>query len=261
MGDHSTVDPSPLGQTGIRITPIGFGAVKIGRNQAMKYPRSYELPSDEEVFTLLNGILDLGINYIDTAPAYGLSEYRIGQALGHRSTEYVISTKVGESFVDGQSRFDFSQAAIRTSVERSRKLLHTDVLDIVLIHSDGQDEQILEQSDAVPTLLDLRQRGLIKAIGLSGKSHEGFLKALPWADVVMVEFCRSNQQHKQIIDEAQHAGVGVLVKKGLDSGQLDAKSAIQFVLSNPAVSSLVVGGLNLDHVRQNVMLADQVTLS
>ena len=261
MGDHSTVDHRTLGRTGIQITPIGFGAVKIGRNQHVKYSHAYELPSDEQVFALLNGILDLGINYIDTAPAYGLSEHRIGQAIGHRKSEYVISTKVGESFVDGQSSFDFSQSAIRASVEQSCKLLRAEVLDIVLIHSDGQDVRILEQTDAVATLVDLRQRGLVKAIGLSGKSNEGFLKALPWADVVMAEFSRTNPQYSHIITEAQRAGVGVVVKKGLASGQLDPHEAIQFVLSNPAASSLVIGGLNLDHVRQNVLVAKRYTLS
>jgi hypothetical protein len=77
----------------------------------------------------------------------------------------------------------------------------------------------------------------------------------------MVEFCRNNLQHNHIITEARRAGVGVLVKKGLASGRLDPKEAIQFVLSNPSVSSLVVGGLNLEHVRQNVLVAKQNSLS
>jgi len=87
--------PQPLGKTGILVTPIGYGAFKIGRNEGIKYPQGYALPSEAEVGRLLNGVLDLGVNLIDTAPAYGLSEHRIGQAIGHRRREYVLSTKVG----------------------------------------------------------------------------------------------------------------------------------------------------------------------
>src|SRR5882724_2716809 len=85
----------PLGRTGLAVSPIGLGALKIGRNQKVKYRAPYELPDRTAVETLLNGILDLGINYIDTAPAYGLSEERIGEALGSRGGEFVVSTKVG----------------------------------------------------------------------------------------------------------------------------------------------------------------------
>src|SRR5579862_3678712 len=108
----------PLGRTGFSISPIGFGAFKIGRNQKVKYSAAYELPSDEQVAALLNGVLDLGINYIDTAPAYGTSEERIGRAIAGRRSEFVLATKVGETFEAGVSTYDFSAAAIRASVAR-----------------------------------------------------------------------------------------------------------------------------------------------
>ena len=81
-----------LGNTGLSVSPIGFGAFKIGRNVRTKYEQNYDLPSDKEVERLLNGLLDLGINYIDTAPAYGTSELRIGKAITHRRDDYVLST-------------------------------------------------------------------------------------------------------------------------------------------------------------------------
>jgi aryl-alcohol dehydrogenase-like predicted oxidoreductase len=238
------------------ITPIGFGAVKIGRNEAVKYPVPYVLPDDDQVSALLNGVLDLGVNFIDTAPAYGLSEQRIGRTISHRRTEFVLSTKVGESFVDGRSTFDFSKRAIHLSIDQSRQRLGTQVLDLVLIHSDGRDMHILEHTDAVTTLLDLRQGGTVRAVGLSGKTSEGLSAALAWADVLMVDFSGSNRQHAQVLDLAKQAGVGILVKKGLGSGHLAAPEAIRFVLGHAAVSSLVVGTLNLDHVRQNVRAAE-----
>src|SRR5687768_4809484 len=96
-----------LGKTGRLVSPIGFGAFKIGRNQGIKYPSGYALPDDVAVERLLNGVLDLGINLIDTAPAYGISEQRIGQFLSHRRNEFTLSTKVGETFEDGHSRYEY----------------------------------------------------------------------------------------------------------------------------------------------------------
>src|ERR1700753_3497434 len=87
------------------VSSLGFGSFKIGRNVGVKYPSAYDLPSDAEVDRLLNGVLDLGCNLIDTAPAYGLSEERIGRSIGHRRDEFILSTKVGESFEDGRSMF------------------------------------------------------------------------------------------------------------------------------------------------------------
>src|SRR5690606_38926072 len=118
----------PLGRTGLSVSAIGYVAVKIGRNQAVKYPRPFDLPDEAEASRVLNAVLDCGITHIDTAPAYGLSEERIGRALAHRRREFVLSTKVGEEFVEGESRFDFSAAAIRRSVHRSLARLRTDVL-------------------------------------------------------------------------------------------------------------------------------------
>ena len=96
-----------VGQTGLKVPPLGFGAFKIGRNEGVKYPTPYDLPDEAAVGRLLNSILDLGCTLIDTAPAYGLSEARIGQAIGHRRGEFVLSTKVGETFEDGQSNLRF----------------------------------------------------------------------------------------------------------------------------------------------------------
>ncbi len=154
-----------LGRTGLRVSPIGFGAFKIGRNEGIKYPLDYDLPGDESVSLLLNGVLDLGITYVDTAPAYGSSEQRIGRAIAYRRRELVISTKVGETFESGRSTFDFSAAGVRDSVQRSLQRLRTDVIDLVFAHSDGRDLAVLEDTDVVATLHALRDEGLVRAIG------------------------------------------------------------------------------------------------
>lgn len=249
---------SPLGNTGLSVTPLGYGAFKIGRNQGIKYPSAYDLPDDDTTERLLNNILDLGINLIDTAPAYGVSEERIGRFISHRRDEFVLSTKVGETFEDGESTYDFSGDAVRDSIDRSRRRLQTDCLDLVFIHSDGNDLAILNETDCVETLLDLKSSGVIQAVGFSGKTVAGATAALDWADCLMVEYHLEDRSHEELIASANDRGVGILVKKGLASGHLPPPDAIRFVLDNPAVSSLVVGGLNIDHWRSNVMAANEI---
>ena len=247
-----------LGESGLKVSPIGFGAFKIGRNRGIKYARDYDLPDQRAVDRLLNAIVDLGINYIDTSPAYGLSEERIGQAIAHRRREFVISTKVGETFEDDQSTYDFSERAVRQSVHRSLRRLRTDVLDLVFIHASRDDRDVVQQTDVVPTLHALRDEGLIQSIGMSGYTADGFEAALPWADAVMVEYHLENRSLEPVMAAAAEQGVAVMVKKGLASGRLDPPEAIKFVLSNVNVTSLVVGGLNLDHLRDNIRVAMSV---
>ncbi len=248
-----------LGSCGLAVSPIGFGAFKIGRNVGIKYAQGYDLPDESTVDRLLNTVLDLGINYIDTAPAYEISEERIGRAIFSRRSEFVLCTKVGETFENGRSTYDFSEHAVRGSVQRSLERLRTDELDIVLIHSDGNDLQILNHTDVVPTLTALRDAGVIKAIGLSAKTIDGARAALAWADVLMVEYHVRDQSLGPVIAEAVDAGVGVVVKKGLASGQLDPAEAIPFVLGTAGVASLVIGSLDIDHIHTNIRLAQTVS--
>lgn len=237
------------------ISRLGFGSFKIGRNEGIKYPAGYDLPSDTEVAELLNGVLDLGCNVIDTAPAYGLSEERIGRAIAHRRSEYLLSTKVGETFDAGQSTYDYSAAATRSSLHRSLQRLQTDHLDLVFIHSHGDDRRILTETDVVPVLCEFRDQGMIRAIGLSGKSTEGAQLAMEWADALMVEYNLRDQTHADVISEAARRGITIFVKKGLGSGTFPAAESIRFVLGHPGVSSLIVGGLSLTHFQDNWRVA------
>jgi aryl-alcohol dehydrogenase-like predicted oxidoreductase len=245
----------PLGRSNLSVSPIGFGAFKIGRNQNTKYAAAYSLPDDQAVDRLLGGVLDLGITYFDTAPAYGTSEEQVGRAIAHRRREFTLSTKVGEIFSGGQSRYDFSAAAVRSSIENSLSRLKTDVLDIVYIHAHGADVEIQASTDVVPALQDVKLRGLVRAIGLSAKTEPGARCALDWADAIMVEYHLDDRSCSDVIAAAAERGVGVVVKKGLASGRLTPGDAIRFVLGNSGVSSLVVGGLNLEHIRANVEAA------
>lgn len=247
----------PLGNTGLLVPPLGFGAFKIGRNQGIKYPQPYDLPDEATVAQLLNSILDLGCTLIDTAPAYGLSEERIGRAIASRRGEFVLSTKVGETFADGQSTFDFTRAGVEASLQRSLNRLRTDVLDIVFIHSNGDDDHILTQTETVAVLQEWKARGALRAIGVSGKTVSGARLALAWADAIMVEYHLDDVSHAAVMAEAAQQNVAVFVKKGLASGRLPAAEAIRFVLSNPTVTTLILGGLNFTHFQQNWEAAEK----
>ena len=194
-----------LGRSGLLVSPIGFGAFKIGRNEGIKYPDPYRLPDQQAVDHLLNHLLDLGISYIDTAPAYGESEALIGRAVGHRRHEFILSTKVGEMFVDGRSTYDYSAESIERSVVRSLERLKRDVIDLLFIHSNSRDLEILEHSDAVPSLVELKERGLVSAIGFSGKTPEGAEASLAWADAIMVEYHLQDRSHDSVIEKAAQA--------------------------------------------------------
>ncbi|MEM9295778.1 MAG: aldo/keto reductase, partial [Planctomycetota bacterium] len=175
----------PLGAHGPAVEPLAYGAVKIGRNQGLKLT-PFALPSEQAAERFLHDLLDAGVNLIDTAPAYGLSEQRIGSALARRRDEFVLSTKVGEHFHDGRSWFDFTYAGALESLDRSRQRLQTDVLDLALIHSNGDDAGILDDGAPVDALCEAKLRGWVRQIGLSGKTVEGARRALAWADVIMV---------------------------------------------------------------------------
>lgn len=252
-----------LGQTGIEVSSLGLGTVKFGRNQEVKYPSSFALPTDQEVIGLLGHANELGINLLDTAPAYGSSEQRLGRLLSNRQ-DWIICTKVGEEFLGGKSFYDFSADHVRHSVERSLRHIKTDYLDIVLIHSDGRDLHIFDNTDCLPTLLELKDKGLIRAVGMSSKTVEGGLKAAQLTDVVMVTYSPSATEDVKVIDHAATLNKGVLIKKALNSGhdcegeENSVASNLRFVLSHAGVSSAIVGTINPLHLEENVAAAAAV---
>jgi aryl-alcohol dehydrogenase-like predicted oxidoreductase len=263
-----------LGNTDLRISRLGLGTVKLGRNQSVKYPRDFELPSDKEARTLLHTARDCGINLLDTAPAYGVSEERLGYLLRGERKDWVISTKAGEEFSHdadgiGSSYFDFEPAAIRLSVERSLRRLRTDYLDIVLIHSDGNDSHIIHHHQVLHTLSQLKQEGWIRAFGMSTKTLEGGMLCAQAADVVMTTFDPSSQDDLQLMQHCAAHNTGVLLKKIFNSGHLltedqNPKSAntviekqMKVIFAQSAVNSAIIGTLNDQHLRDNVECALQ----
>jgi aryl-alcohol dehydrogenase-like predicted oxidoreductase len=214
---------------------------------------------------LLKLARDLGINLIDTAPAYGRSEERLGPLLRGQRHEWVIVSKVGEEFVNGQSSHDFSAAHTRQSVERSLQRLETDVIDLVLVHSDGNDLAILNEGEVYETLAELKREGKIRGFGLSGKTVEGGLKALQTGDCAMVTYNLNEQAEKPVIDYAAAHGKAILVKKALASGHVclspgvdPVRASFELVFGHHGVASAIVGTINPLHLAHNVATVAQV---
>jgi len=279
-----------LGKTDIRISRLGLGTVKLGRNQSVKYPEAFELPSDNDARQLLHCARDYGINLLDTAPAYGISEERLGYLLRGARKEWVICTKAGEEFSrnydgnegapnenasnEGTSNFNFEAGALRKSVERSLRNLRTDYLDIVLIHSDGNDEHLIHHHQVLHTLSELKRAGWIRAFGMSTKTLEGGLICAQEADVVMTTFDPAQEDDLALMQSCATHKTGVLLKKIFNSGHLltqdhliaeedkNSKSVnaiiekqMKVIFAQSAVNSAIIGTLNCQHLRNNVQCA------
>ncbi|WP_083593546.1 aldo/keto reductase [Pseudomonas punonensis] len=255
----------PLGSTGLQVSPLGLGTVKLGRDQGVKYPNCFTIPDDQQARQLLSLARQLGINLIDTAPAYGISEQRLGPLLRGQRQDWVIVTKVGEEFDNGLSHFDFSAAHTRHSVERSLKRLETDYIDLVMVHSNGDDLAILRDEAVYDTLAELKQAGLIRAFGFSGKTVEGGLLALERGDCAMVTYNLSEQQERPVLDYAALHAKGILIKKALASGHVCLESGVdpvrasfELIFGHPGVGSAIVGTINPVHLAHNVAMAAEV---
>lgn len=255
--------PKRLGQTDLSVSPLGLGTVKLGRNQKVNYPSAFDLPEDDQVKRLLDLAWELGINLLDTAPAYGTSEERLGKLMAGSRHDWVISTKVGEEFADGESCFDFTPAQVRLSIERSLRRLRRDYIDMVLVHSDGNDSAIIERYEIFDVLAELKRAGWLRAFGMSTKTLEGGLLTAQHADLVMVTYNLSHRAEEAVIDECLRLNKGIMVKKALASGHLcndDAtddpvQTSMNFVFAHPGVSSAIVGTINPQHLRDNVSKA------
>jgi aryl-alcohol dehydrogenase-like predicted oxidoreductase len=252
----------PLGGTGIEVSPLGLGTVKFGRNQQVKYPQAFAIPDDQAVRSLLHQSLELGINLIDTAPAYGSSQQRLGKLLPGPREQWVIVSKVGEFFEGGRSRFDFSFHTTQQVVRESLRTLNTDYIDVVLIHSDGDDLRILEQEGAADALREMKEQGLIRAHGMSSKTLEGGLRVVAEMDVVMATCNPGYPDELPVLAAAAEQGKGVLIKKGLQSGHIGGADGVEesmrFVFSQPGVSSMIVGTINPQHLADNVTMLEKI---
>lgn len=240
------------------VSPIGLGTVKFGRNTGVKYPSGdgFALPSDAEIDAIIGLCLDLGINLLDTAPAYGAAEERLGRLLGARRGKFFLMTKTGEEFDGEKSQYIFTAEHTRMSVERSLKRLKTDYLDYVLVHSSRDDMNVIENTDVLETLSRLKEEGKVGKTGVSTYTVEGGRRAVDLCDCVMVAYNKSYTGEAAVIAHAADRGREAFVKKGLASGHTgslgDVGDNIRFITGTRGVASLIVGSINPANISANI---------
>lgn len=255
MSEH--LPKRPLAKTGMEISLLGLGTVKWGRNQNVKYP-AFELPDDATLHALLDVAETGGINLLDTAPAYGIAEQRVGEILQQRpDSRFLIMTKTGEEFIDGKSHFHFDRKHTEASVHRSLRRLNVLSLDMVMIHCSPDDVSVINETAVLETLGRLRDQGLLRSIGVSTMTVAGGLRAVELVDAVMVPFSIGYRDHLPVIEKAKELNKAVLIKRALYSGpsvekKLPLADHLRAVLEVAGVTSLVAGTINPTHLQENI---------
>jgi len=235
-----------FGKTGITVSEIGLGAWQLGNRKDWAHG-----PDEPQSLEIVAAALDAGVTFFDTAPGYagGESERLLGEALrGHRD-QVVLCTKFGRN----PGGIDFSPEAIRGSVERSLRLLQTDVLDIVLTHSPPAE---LFDGRLVPhygIFEDLKREGLIRAYGGSVDWPQDIDTLLETTESTALEVYLSafHQETWEATERAGEAGVGSAVKVPLESGWLAGAYGPETVFSD------VRSRWTADEVRRRAALTEQ----
>ena len=250
----------PIAQTEVYVSPLTLGTVKFGRNQSVKYPGSFQLPGDAEIVNLLAMAESSGISTLDTAPAYGLSEERIGKLLSDRSNWQII-TKAGENFDPGnnKSHYDYSVSALEKSLESSLLKLNTDYIDCWMLHSDGNDLDNLSD-EVIQTFIRAKELGLVRSIGVSTKTVAGGRYALEHFDCIMMTISLENTEEKSLFDTAKALGKSLFIKKIYDSGwaltgdnkQQIMQQTLRSIFQHTATCSAIIGTINPKHLQENI---------
>ena len=198
-----------FGATDIQVSVLGFGAAEIG----------FERVEVEDARHLLNTALDNGLNVIDTAECYDISEDLIGQTLAHRRNDFFLFTKCGHKGFDSElpeavrQAEDWNPQMLRASIERSLKRLRTDCVDLIQLHSC--DKEILERGDVIRVLEEARQAGKTRYIGYSG-DREAALYAVECGrfDALQTSCSIADQEAiDHLIPNAQSKNMGVIIKR------------------------------------------------
>jgi aryl-alcohol dehydrogenase-like predicted oxidoreductase len=270
-----------LGKTGLNVSEIGYGSDSIGNPDL----------SEKHVEALLNRVLDLGINFIDTAHIYWLSEERIGRYLSKRKDEFILSTKCGNyaSYQKGERSLikKYTKEGIFETIEESRKRLRLDVLDIVLFHGIPEPDDLVEE--AFEALFEAKEKGWVKYVGISqdGQAAVDLLEDWP-LDInefsysilaqedtdVLIPACLKHQTGMIIkrpianavyyADKAPTNGYAAKAWQYAQKISLDeladgmelAEFALRFTLSQQSFGTAIVGTTNMNHLGQNVEVSD-----
>ena len=223
-----------LGKTGLRVSRMGLGGIPIQRIDA------------EAAKKLLDAVEAAGINYIDSARGYSVSEERIGQAIEGRREKFVLATKTMSRDREGMAR----------DIETSLKNFRTDYIDLYQVHNPSleQLEQVCAPGGALEALLEAREAGKIGHIGLTAHKPEVFRRALelPWVETVMFPYNLVENHGTELMERARELNVGFINMKSLAGGAIeDARLALRFAAANPNVSVVLPGMYSPEEVAQN----------
>ena len=256
-----------LPNSDVSFSALSLGTVKFGRNRSIKYPTAFDLPDDTRLAKLLTSAFDAGITSLDTAPAYGIAEQRLGnlfatQLKGKRQAFEIIS-KAGECYdsKSDRSTYQYRPEQLRKQLENSLRLLHTDYLDCWLLHSNGDDETHLND-DVIHCLQQAKKEGWVRSIGASTKTVTGGTIALQELDCVMMTASLSYHDEDELFKTAKALNKAILLKKIFDSGwALNGSDSekhqhlidtFAHLFSHDATTSAVIGTLQPKHLLENV---------
>jgi uncharacterized protein len=254
LGAAAALPTRPFGKTGLQVTCLAFGC---GSRFLM-----YE--QEAAALDVLNGAIDQGIRYLDTAIGYGdgESERRVGLLMRTRRKDVILATKIPRS---ARTR----DAALR-QVEASLKRLQTDHLDVLHLHdlTDAQDLAAIEAADgAIKALYELRSQKVTRAIGMTSHTDGAVMaKAIEQNDLDCVQMAmnpaRALQFEELALPAAKKKGLGVVLMKvtsqeklvGAGPGKTDISSLLRYALTLP-VSTVVVGMPKREFLAENIAIA------
>jgi len=249
-----------LGRTGIKVSPYALGALALGT--------SIGNPDHDESVRIIHKALDAGINFIDTADAYGESEVVVGKALKGRRDSVVLATKFSRPTGDDPNHQGGSRRWIMTAVEDSLRRLQTDHIDLYQVHRPDPDTDIEETLSA---LSDLIHAGKVRAIGASQTPASGIIEAQWTAQRRGLERFRTEQPpysilsrgiEREVLPIAQRYGMGILVWGPLAQGMLTGRirKGQQTDLRRAALFKAFSDEHRLDAVEQLIPLAEKAGL-
>ena len=229
-----------LGKTGLKISRLGFGGIPIQRVDA------------EQTKALIHLAREKGINYIDTARAYTVSEEYLGYALEGIRQDFILASKT----------YSRSKEAAAADIETSLKNLRTDYIDLYQIHnpSAAELEQVLSPDGALAALQEAKAQGKIGHIGITLHSVDLFKQAVDfdWAETIMFPYNIVETQGQDLIHTCAEKNIGFIAMKPLAGGALDdAPLALSFIAANPDVTVVIPGMATLEEMEQNMASMEQ----
>lgn len=231
-----------LGKTGLRIARLGFGGIPIQRVDAATTKE------------LVKAMAEAGINYIDTARGYTVSEEYLGEAMEGLRDKFVVATK-------SMSRTRQGMAA---DIDISLKNLRTDHIDVYQVHNPSMKdlEQVMSPDGALEALKEAKAAGKIGHIGLTAHSAEVFKKALEqdWVETIMFPYNIVETQGEELIRKCAEKGIGFIAMKPLAGGAIEeATLALRFICANPDVTVVIPGMFDLKELDQNMAAVEDVS--